>query len=310
MAGSVHPGKSADSAGPPEGRLPDSSGAARNSRRGLGATPARGPGRGPGGRLGGTPARASRPASGADARPSLWLSVPWVVILFITGVFHLYRGVPVDALVFLSVGAALAIDTAVRHAARHAARAGRHKPAERAEGEHKPAAQAEGERHDFLQAGSSEEAPAPSPTPTPAPVVRAPRALPRWFWAAVAAAVGALSLAVVVFAPASSTGIPAVVGLVGAAMLLVAWPNPPRPPGRPAPRVRRAAYWWAGVVLFLCIWELGTYFIDRFSPGGEAVFPPLTDLLQPLFDSDSSRWFMTALWLVACGTLLRVVRRP
>lgn len=304
MAGSVHPGKSADSAGPPEGRLPDSSGAARNSRRGSGATPARGPGRGPDSRLGATQDRASRPASGADARPSLWLSVPWVVILFITGVFHLYRGVPVDALVFLSVGAALAIDTAVRHAAR----AGRHKPAERAEGEHKPTAQAEGERHDFLQAGSSAEAPAPSPAP--APVVRAPRALPRWFWAAVAAAVGALSLAVVVLAPASSTGNPAVVGLVGAAMLLVAWPNPPRPPGRPAPRVRRAAYWWAGVVLFLCIWELGTYFIDRFSPGGEAVFPPLTDLLQPLFDSDSSRWFMTALWLVACGTLLRVVRRP
>jgi hypothetical protein len=239
-----------------------------------------------------------------------------VVILFITGVFHLYRGVPVDALVFLSVGAALAIDTAVRHAAR----AGRHKlaaheegerkPAERAEGERKPAERAEGERADFVQAGSSTQAPAPSPTPTPAPAVRAPRVLPHWFWAAVAAAVGALSLAVVVFAPASSTGIPAVVGLVGAAMLLVAWPNPPRPPGRPAPRVRRAAYWWAGVVLFLCIWELGTYFIDRFSPGGEAVFPPLTDLLQPLFDSDSSRWFMTGLWLVACGTLLRVVRRP
>ncbi|WP_113716966.1 hypothetical protein [Arthrobacter dokdonensis] len=235
-----------------------------------------------------------------------------MVILFITGVFHLYRGVPVDALVFLSVGAALAIDTAVRHAAR----AGRHKPAAHEEGEHKPAdrAEAEGERTDAVRTGSSAELPAPvparPPAAVPAQVVRAPRAVPRWFWAAVAAAVGALSLAVVVLAPASSTGIPAVVGLVGAAMLLVAWPNPPRPPGRPAPRVRRAAYWWAGVVLFLCIWELGTYFIDRFSPGGEAVFPPLTDLLQPLFDSDSSRWFMTALWLVACGTLLRVVRRP
>ncbi|RAN74842.1 hypothetical protein B5P43_27575 [Bacillus sp. SRB_336] len=259
-----------------------------------------------------------------------------MVILFVTGVFHLYRGVPVDALVFLSAGAALAIDTAVRHAGQAgqrqpAAQAGQHQTAAQA-GQHQPAAQTEGERVDHVQAGSSTKAPAPArtqppapapartpapapaparmPAHSPAPVVRAPRALPRWLWAAAAAAVGALSLAVVVLAPESSTGIPAVVGLVGAAMLLVAWPNPPRPPGRPGPRVRRAAYGWAGVVLFLCIWELGTYFIDRFSPGGEAVFPPLTDLLQPLFDSDSSRWIMTALWLVACGSLLRVVRRP
>ncbi|WP_287934010.1 hypothetical protein, partial [Arthrobacter sp.] len=65
-----------------------------------------------------------------------------MVILFITGVFHLYRGVPVDALVFLSVGAALAIDTAVRHAAR----AGRHKLAAHEEGERKPAEHGEGER--------------------------------------------------------------------------------------------------------------------------------------------------------------------
>lgn len=251
MAGSVSSNRPADAAGGPGGGHSDGSRAARAPRRGPGGTPSRG----------------VQPGRGAGHQASLWLSTPWIAILLVTGVFHLYRGVPVDALVFLSAGAVLAIDTAVRHA--RGRRPGR---------------------------GAVE--------------LRADRTLPRWFWAAVAAAVGALSLAVVVLAPASSTGIPAVVGLVGAAMLLVAWPDPPRPPGRPAPRVRRAAYWWAGVVFFLCIWELGTYFIDRFSPGGEARFPPLTDLLQPLFDSDSSRWFMTALWLVACGTLLRVVRRP
>lgn len=45
------------------------------------------------------------------------------------------------------------------------------------------------------------------------------------------------------------------------------------------------------------------------SPGWDAVFSPLTDLLQPLFTSDSSRWFMAGLWLAACGALLRLVRR-
>ncbi|MCQ9164508.1 hypothetical protein [Arthrobacter sp. STN4] len=230
------------------------------------------------------PAGAAQPVPGTAARPSPWLSLPWVAILFITGAFHLYRGVPVDAAIFLAAGVALAVDTSMRHS--RITRHGRHTP--------------HGRQH-----------------PAGEPAVRL---LPRWFWPAVAAAVGALSLAVVVLAPENSTGIPAVVGLVGAAMLLVAWPDPPRTPGaapgnpaapgHPAPRVRRAACWWGAVVLLLCVWEMGTYFIDRFAPADTAVFPPLTDLLQPLFDGDSSRWFMTGLWLVACGALVRVGRRP
>lgn len=64
------------------------------------------------------------------------------------------------------------------------------------------------------------------------------------------------------------------------------------------------------MLLFLALWELVTYFIDRFAPADAQQFPPLTDLLQPLFDAESSRWFMMLLWLLACGSLVRVVRRP
>ncbi|PYI69065.1 hypothetical protein CVV68_04545 [Arthrobacter livingstonensis] len=285
MAGGTHSGKSEDTSRNTGSRLPD-------ARR---AEHARGP----------TPAPATLSASGAE--PSLWLSTPWLAILFITGVFHVYRGVPVDAFVFLSVGVALAVDTAVRHS-RHSRPRGRR--GRRPDGH---AAIAGHVRYLSVRHPTVPHAGVQPGQPVFGELRgehRGARVVPRWLWIGIAVGTGAISLAVVVLAPEGSSGIPAVVCLVGAAMLLVAWPDPPRPPGPPAPRVRRAAYWWAGVVLFLCIWELGTYFIDRFAPDETAVFPPLTDLLQPLFDGDSSRWFMTGLWLVACGALLRVVRSP
>jgi len=226
------------------------------------------------------------PSAKAASRPSLWLSTPWVAILFITATFHFYRGVPVDGFIFLAGALALAADTAVRHRS----------PAD----------------NTGPSTGPSTD---PGPTPPGAPHhrhsggTRSVRLVPRWAWLAAAAAAAVLVTAVVVVAPQDSVGIPAVVGLVGSAMLLLTWPQPPHPLGRAAPRVRRAAWWWAGVVLLLCVWELGTYFIDRFAPADAAVFPPLTDLLQPLFNDDSSRWAMTGMWLVACGALVRVVRR-
>ncbi|HEV7166902.1 MAG TPA: hypothetical protein VGN49_02935, partial [Micrococcaceae bacterium] len=59
-----------------------------------------------------------------------------------------------------------------------------------------------------------------------------------------------------------------------------------------------------------CLWELGTYFIDRASPASEARYPPLSDLLDPLFASADSRWLMVSLWLTAWVALLRVRREP
>jgi hypothetical protein len=140
----------------------------------------------------------------------------------------------------------------------------------------------------------------------------APTRARMWLVGGTLAAVTVLVWAVLLLAPQTSIGVPAVVGMVGVVMLIVAWPDPPVAAPRAAGqrrRVRRAAYWWSGVVLFLCLWELGTYFIDRFAPTDEGIYPPLTDLLAPLFTDASSRWFMTALWLVACVALLRVVRR-
>ena len=237
-----------------------------------------------------------RGESPAQHRPSLWLSTPWVAILFITAAFHFYRGVPVDSWIFLSAALALAVDTTVRH--RQAGAGGPRRVA------------------------GSDGGPGAGPRSSPA--------MPQWLWISTAAGVGAVPMAVVFFAPGSGSAMAFVVALVGAAMLLVVWPDPvpdvaapavAPPAASPAPaeaaraepaprRLRRAAWCWGAVLLFLCLWELGSYFIDRFVPADATEFPPLTDLLQPLFDGESSRWFMLMLWLFACGALVRVVRRP
>jgi hypothetical protein len=209
---------------------------------------------------------------------SKWLSIPWIAILFITATFHFYRGVPIDGWMFLILAVALTADL-VRKAR--------------------------------------------TPRTAVATSAGVPSRARVWMLGGMLVAVMVLVWAVLLLAPAASIGVPAVVGMVGIVMLLIAWPDPPStvareggertgtpPAAGQAPRMRRATYWWAGVVLFLCLWELSTYFIDRFAPTDEGTYPPLTDLLAPLFAEGSSRWLMTALWLAACAALLRQVRRP
>ncbi len=196
-----------------------------------------------------------------------------------TAGFHFYRGVPVDGWIFLGAGIVLGADVGVAHARMPEAMSTRWKP---------------------IRPG------------------RGPLLV------SVLAGIGAMVVVAVV--PPGSPGIPAVLGIVGAAMLVLAWPENSQPKGpreRGATRpnrastshhadvpVRRAAWWWGAVLLFLALWELGSYFTDELDPAEAPAVPPLTDLLQPLFDSDASRWLMMLVWLGACASLLRVARRP
>ncbi|MGA7204841.1 MAG: hypothetical protein WBX27_09455 [Specibacter sp.] len=222
--------------------------------------------------------RTARAAAGAGSRAaaSVWLSLPWIAILALTAAFHFYRGVPSDGWIFLALAVLLGLDLLRKSGARSP---------------------------EWLPAARSLR------------VRDSPGRLRTWLAGGILAALTVLVWAVLLLAPAASIGVPAVVGMVGLAMLLFAWPDPPplraavRGNG-PKPRASRAAYWWSGVVLLLCVVELGTYFIDRFVPANEGEYPPLTDLLAPLFADGASRWLMTALWLLACAALLRVARRP
>jgi len=222
---------------------------------------------------------ASGATTAAPSAGSKWLSIPWIAILALTATFHFYRGVPIDGWIFAALAVALTAD--------------------------------------LIRKSTLGAEPA-VPAKVNAPIHRGRP----WLVGGAFLAVAAIVWAVLLWAPQASIGIPAVVGVVGIIMLLLAWPDP-APAVAPAPgshaaeaatagrqrRVRRAAFLWAGVLLLLCLWELGTYFIDRFVPTDEGTYPPLTDLLAPLFVDGSSRWFMTALWLLACAALLRAVRR-
>src|SRR6185312_15209667 len=155
-------------------------------------------------RDGGTPARRAADISGpAPVRPreQLRYSLPWVAILFITAGFHFFRGVPVDGWIFLTAGLVLGADTALRQVRQKSAAASTGGGAAR--GAAGPAHLAEAEGRQLRLSGRG------------------------MLWTMLV--VGAGAAVVVVLAPPGSLGIPAVVGLVGAGMLVVAWPQTLRP---------------------------------------------------------------------------------
>ena len=103
-------------------------------------------------------------------------------------------------------------------------------------------------------------------------------------------------------------GVPLALAVLGALMVLVGWKQPMRRPAvacihRKA--ARRSAYAWSALVLFLCAWELGMFFSDHFQPGGQRTYPPLTDLVEPLFQQPFTRWILAVLWLWCCALVVR-----
>ena len=121
-------------------------------------------------------------------------------------------------------------------------------------------------------------------------------------------AVASLVLAIAPLYGAVDTAV--VVGL-GLLLLPVVWAD--RPPGpRDAPsaqQLRRAAVAWSIVIVAGCAWEIATFFLSRISPAAEQQFPPLSDLIDPLFVSPVTRALLVAAWLLGGYALLRRGRR-
>jgi hypothetical protein len=135
-------------------------------------------------------------------------------------------------------------------------------------------------------------------------------------------ALGAIVVAVITFAPQWGVADLAVVCVVGATALVVAW----RGDGMELPAsdseragddaralrgaVRRSAVLWAAAGVFLCLWELSSFFLAMPSAAAENAHPPLSDLIDPIVANPLGRAVCAALWIVGGAALLRRGRHP
>jgi hypothetical protein len=140
-------------------------------------------------------------------------------------------------------------------------------------------------------------------------VQRLPRSL-----LAIGSAVLALPL---VLAPLYGVVDTLVVVVVGVVVLALAWPESPRASRPPVQRAgdatrarRRSAILWSCVGLFFCGWELGAYLLGRPSAAAEQMFPPLSDLIDPVVEQVLGRTLLVVGWFAAGIALVRRGRHP
>ncbi|WP_348787617.1 hypothetical protein [Leifsonia sp. NPDC080035] len=121
--------------------------------------------------------------------------------------------------------------------------------------------------------------------------------------AGVLIAVASLTLAVTPLYSGADTAI--VVGL-GVLLLPVAWANRPGPAAdTDRAALRRAAIAWSVLIAAGCLWEVGTFFLGRGTPGGITDFPALSDLTDPLVAWPPARAVLVACWLLGGYALVR-----
>ena len=130
-------------------------------------------------------------------------------------------------------------------------------------------------------------------------------------------ALGAIVVAVITFAPQWGVADLAVVCVVGTTALIVAWRGDGMPTTDLRPEraddeaeavrhaVRRSAVLWAAAGVFLCLWELSSFFLAMPSAAAENAHPPLSDLIDPIVANPAGRAVCATLWIVGGAALLR-----
>lgn len=204
-------------------------------------------------------------------------SSPWVVILLLTGGFHVLRGASVDAVIFLGIGGLLAADAI---ASVYAPRL----------------APALGEPLGIHGRGALE----PGPW------------IPNGSMSSGVLGVGALVGVVLVVAPRYSAFDAVAVGALGLLLVPLVWPEPERQHADAAPTsspsaaaLRRTGILWSLVAVVASGWELSSFFLALPSAAAAAAHPALSDLVGPLADWMPTRAICVALWLLGGYALLR-----
>jgi hypothetical protein len=121
----------------------------------------------------------------------------------------------------------------------------------------------------------------------------------------VALAAGGLVAAVLlVLAPRHGLLAGILVSAVGVAAVTIAWSRPAVKSSAAAPRasdrrVLRGAVLWASVTVILCLWELSSFLLGRFTVDTKLAHPAVSDLLDPAIDSWPGRVVFVAVWAAA-----------
>ncbi len=134
-------------------------------------------------------------------------------------------------------------------------------------------------------------------------VARRPAA-PRW----VVVVGVVMSAAVIGIAPEFGWVAAVIVAAAGLAAIAPSWGRrePEYAPDETARRgIRRAAVWWAGVAVALCLWELGSFFAGLPSARADWEHPALSDLVKPAIGVPFARAVLFGCWVAAGWAFVR-----
>lgn len=136
-------------------------------------------------------------------------------------------------------------------------------------------------------------------------LINSPLDSPRWV---VALITGALAV-VLVLAPRHGWVDLVTMVAIGVTVLVLAWAPRPKRPFRGARALRRSALMWSIWGVALCVWEATAFTLSVTVPGGNANFPTISVLLDPIVESLPGRIVFVGLWLAGGLSLIGFFRK-
>jgi hypothetical protein len=117
---------------------------------------------------------------------------------------------------------------------------------------------------------------------------------------------GVLAAAVLVLAPRHGLLAGIVVSAVGLASVAFAWSRPAAETRMTRGPVLRGAILWASITIVLCLWELSSFLLGRYTVDTKVAHPAVSDLLDPAVDTIPGRVVFVVVWLAAMIGFVRV----
>lgn len=131
---------------------------------------------------------------------------------------------------------------------------------------------------------------------------RKPIVAPRWVTLTAVVTIGV----VLIVAPRHGVIDLVAMILIGVTALLLAWAPARARAEHPRRAYVRSSVIWSVLGVTLCLWEAIMFVLSTFLPGGTAVYPTISVLLDPFLEWWPGKIVFIGLWLLAGLSLLRV----